>query len=161
MEPVSAIGLAGNILQFVEFGIRVVSKGYKIYRSVDGCLVENLDLEIVTSDLVLLQKKIQTSKPHIIVNEVEDDDQNLRALTQRCSDLADELLEKLNKAKAQGRFRKWKSLRQAIKSVWSKKDVDEMANRLQSFKSEIQLHLMISMKFVVVTDSINVSIYSS
>ena len=147
MDPLSAVSLAGNILQFVEVGIRVVSKGHKIYRSVDGCLMENLDLEIVTSDLLVLQKKIQTSKLCEPVTGTEmDQSQALQTLAERCSDLAEELLEKLNKAKAQGRFRKWKSLRQALKSVWSQKEVDGMANRLQSFRSEIQLQLLISVR---------------
>jgi hypothetical protein len=69
-------------------------------------------------------------------------------LVRRSLGLAEELLEKLNKAKAQGRFRKWKSLRQAVKSVWCKKGVDEMAQTLKSFRDEIQTHLFMSVMYV-------------
>lgn len=147
MDPLTAIGLAGNLVQFVDFGIRVVSKGFKIYRSVDGCLIENLDLEVVTSDLLVLQKKLGDSKPRANAKDPElEDFKSLEPLIKRSSDLAEKLLEKLNAAKAQGRFRKWKSLRQAVKSVWSKREVDEMADRLQAFKSELQLKLLVSLR---------------
>ena len=70
MEALSAVSLASNIVQFLEFGLRVLSKGNKIYRSVDGALEENLDLEVVTYDLVVIQTKLKCtpipSKPSIL-----------------------------------------------------------------------------------------------
>lgn len=102
MDPVTAIGLASSPVQFVDFGIRVVSKGFKIYRSVDGCLIENLDLEVVTNDLIVLQKKLAT-KPGIEASSKElEEFKSLELLLERSSDLAEKLLVKLNVAKAQG-----------------------------------------------------------
>lgn len=149
MDPVTAIGVAGSIVQFVDFGIRVVSKGYKLCRSVEGCLPEDLDLEVVTSDLLVLQTKLVDAQPgaNVTYKELEEF-RSFEPLIKRSSDLAEQLLTKLNAAKAQGRFRKWNSLRQAVKSVWSKKEVDDMAERLQSFKSELQLKLLVSLRQV-------------
>lgn len=62
MEVLSAISLASNIVQFLEFSLQVLSKGNKIHRSVDGTLEENLDLEIVTSDLLVMQTKLQNNQ---------------------------------------------------------------------------------------------------
>ena len=67
-----------------------------------------------------------------------------------CAGAAEKLLKKLNMAKAQGRFRRWKSLRQALKSVWSKAEVEEMARILHGFRSELQLRIMISLRYVPV-----------
>src|SRR5579871_6769347 len=123
MDPLSVLSVASNIVQFVDFGLRVVSKGNQIYRSVDGRLAENLDLEIVTSDLLLLQHKLQRCIPVSSgTSPVSEDTQALQSLCQSCTTTAERLLERLNMAKAQGRFRRWKSLRQALKSVWSKAD---------------------------------------
>ena len=36
LDPLTAIGLAGNIVQFVDFSSKIVGKANKIYESVDG-----------------------------------------------------------------------------------------------------------------------------
>ena len=149
MDPLSCLSIASNIVQFVDFGLQVVSKGNQIYRSVNGALAENLDLEIVTNDLLILQAKLRSFRNTPSYAEaVSNDTRALEILSQACADLARKLLEKLNMAKAQGRFRRWKSLRQALKSVWSKQDIDEMAKRLQGFRSELQLHILVTLKYV-------------
>ncbi|KAL8830632.1 MAG: hypothetical protein Q9170_005650 [Blastenia crenularia] len=128
MDPLSGISLAGAILQFVDFGLRTVSKGMQIYRSVDGALTENLDLEAVTNDLLVIQAKLQCSPPPSDMPSMPSKDaQAFESLSATAAKAAEKLLERLNMVKAQGRFRAWKSLRQALKSVWSKRDIEEMA----------------------------------
>jgi hypothetical protein len=46
-DPVAALGLAANIFQFVEQGCKLVSKGKQLYKSADGALKENVDIEII------------------------------------------------------------------------------------------------------------------
>ena len=149
MEALSALSLASNIVQFLEFGLRVVSKGNKIYRSVDGILEENLDLEVVTRDLLDMQSKLKCTL--LASNHTQlasNDAKSFNTLSEACAGLADRLLEKLNMVKAQGRFRRWKSLRQALKIVWSKQDIENFKNTLQSFRSEMQIHLLVSLRSV-------------
>ena len=149
MDPLSGLSVASNIIQFIEFGTKIVSKSYKIYRSVDGTLEENSDLEVVTSDLLVLQSKLQhipqssQSQP-ILINDTAA----FKRLSDACADLAGKLLQKMNAVKAQGRFRKWKSLRQALKSVWSKDGIQEIAGRLQGYRDELSLRLLVTLKCV-------------
>src|SRR4051794_32273960 len=51
MEPLSAIGLAGNIIQFVDFGAKVVSIAAEIHKSSTGSLREHEELDLVVKDL--------------------------------------------------------------------------------------------------------------
>ena len=149
MDPLSGLSIASNIVQFVDFGLRVVSKGNRIYRSVDGALTENLDLEVVTNDLLVIQAKLRCSCLTSADTALPlEDVKAFDALSSACFDLARRLLERLNMAKAQGRFRRWKSLRQALKSVWSKPEIEEMANTLHSFRSELQLRLLVALRQV-------------
>ena len=153
MDPLSGLSVASNIVQFIDFGLKVVTKGRKIYRSVDGTLAENSDLEVVTSDLLILQSKLQCLPPISNKDGVGmDDTEAFKKLSNSCAELAGKLLQKLNMAKAQGRFRKWKSLRQALKSVWSKGEIEEMASRLSGFRGELQLHLLMTLRFVLNSD---------
>lgn len=59
MDPITAIRIAGSIVQFVDFGLKVVSKGNHIYRSGDGSLSEDHDPEVLTKDLVLFNARMQ------------------------------------------------------------------------------------------------------
>lgn len=47
MDPLSSLGVAGNVIQFVDFGIKLVSRFNQIYRSADGALQENTQLSEV------------------------------------------------------------------------------------------------------------------
>jgi hypothetical protein len=51
MDPLTALGLASNIVQLISFSSDLVAKGREIYQSTDGTLVENLELETITKSL--------------------------------------------------------------------------------------------------------------
>ncbi|KAH6684057.1 hypothetical protein B0J14DRAFT_555059 [Halenospora varia] len=145
MDPLSALSIAAAVVQFVDFGIKVVSKGNQIYRSGDGSLDENHDLEIVTNDLLVLQTKLdQTGQRTDLDGRPTEDEVILRRLSTTANELAKKLLTRLNMVKAQGRFRRWKSFRQAIKSVSSQKEIDSLARRLGLVKEELQMQILIS-----------------
>ena len=50
LDPFSALGLASNIVQFIDFASKLVSKSVKLYRSSSGKSTEDT-LEQVTHDL--------------------------------------------------------------------------------------------------------------
>ncbi|KAF7555302.1 hypothetical protein G7Z17_g2296 [Cylindrodendrum hubeiense] len=52
LDPISAVGLAAGILQFIDFTSRLVSVGREITESYDGTTVEHSDIEAVTRNLV-------------------------------------------------------------------------------------------------------------
>lgn len=100
---------------------------------------------------LLIQTKLQRSTQALGLSDTgEEDAKELRSLSRACVGAAERLLRKLNMAKAQGRFRRWKSLRQALKSVGSKAELEEMARILLGFRSELQLRIMISLRYVPV-----------
>ena len=128
MEPLAALSAAGAIVQFVDFGMRVVSKGNQIYHFGDGSLDGNHDLEVVTNDMLVLQTKIdQVAQPSDTETQRVDGGVAFERLNASANELARTLLSRLSMVKAQGRFRRWKSFRQAIKSVSSQKEIDNLA----------------------------------
>jgi hypothetical protein len=145
MDPLTAIGLAGNLLQFIELATKIISKGNRIRQSADGLLEEYHDLEIVTRDLLVLQAKLKPV-PDAADNFHSDEDREMNDLLDASNELASKLLTRLNMAKAQGRYRGWKSLRQALKSVTSKDEVEDMARRLSTFRDEFQTRILVSLR---------------
>lgn len=59
MEALAAVSLAGNILQFIDFTSRLVSKGREIHTQ--GSLSEHSDLENVTTRLVEFNLELRES----------------------------------------------------------------------------------------------------
>ena len=150
IDPVTALSVAGSIVQIVDFGIRVLSKGKHIYHSADGTLSADHDLEAVTTDLPLLQAKLQQSwRPVDVLTALTDEEQRMHDLCLSCDSTAQKLLDRLNMAKAQGRPRRWKSLRQAVKSICSKHDIEEMSNSLHNFRTQLNTHLLVSLRSVL------------
>jgi hypothetical protein len=149
MEPLSALSLAGNVIQLVDFGLRIVSKGNQIYHSGEGVLSEDHDLEVVTNDLLVICTRLHRSvRTQGWQTPPSEEDQALEELCRISNELATKLLERLNMAKAQGRFRRWKSIRQALKSVWSKRDVDDMARRLEMLRNGVNSRILVSLRYV-------------
>jgi hypothetical protein len=135
MDPLTALGLASNVIQVVDFSIKIVSKGRQIYKSADGALVETVDLEAVTTNFTIINEKLRKSMPVGLGSPLLD-------VCQRCQNTADELLMGLEKQKIQGNKTKWKSARAALRTLWSKEVVEDLEVRLESLQAQLRTHLL-------------------
>jgi hypothetical protein len=61
MDPLTALSVAGNIIQFVDFSYKLISSSYKLYESASGALVENLELEAIAESVLELNVKVKDS----------------------------------------------------------------------------------------------------
>ena len=145
MDPVTALGLASNVIQVVEFSIQLVSKSVEIYK--DGSLAENVDAEEVTQSLKGLNGKLQRSVQDSRCDEsLSEADQSLMELCENCERTANELLTTFDRVKVTGKHRKWKSARQALKSILKKDDLELLERRLGTYRSEINLNVTVSLR---------------
>ena len=154
LDPLTAISLSGSILQFVDFGGKIVSGSYEIYRSGKGALQENLEIENITKEVNRLNVKILSFRtdyppsPHL--NALSQDDASLRELAQSCKLVADDLLDMLQQLKTRPsstHSRKWTSFRTAVASQtpWNKDKVLSLEKRLH----RIQEHIIRRLTFMM------------
>ena len=142
MEVLAAIGLAGNIIQFVDFGGKLISKTVEIHKFGTSALAENINIETTTNDLALLSTKLCDS-----ANSTGDT--ALRGLCQSCNTVATELLTVLDSVKVHRGQNKWKSFREALRCVWSKEDIALLEQRLARFRDELNLSIAIDLRSVM------------
>jgi hypothetical protein len=140
METLAAIGLVGNIVQFIDFGSKLVAKSVQLYQSSDGALAENVDTETATNHLVLLNNKLRDAN--------RTSDVELENLCKSCSTVADELIRALGELKVQGGQKRWKSMRKAIRTVWSKDKIQGIEKRLANFREVLSLHIIVDLRCV-------------
>lgn len=92
MELLIAIALAGNILQFLEFGIKATSKAHELHSSASGTLEENLLLEYLSEHVSEVVKKLGTSSGHPGLDDIYE----------RCLDSTTQLQDELEGLKVRG-----------------------------------------------------------
>ena len=141
MDPLTIIGLVGNIVQFVDFSGKLISKSTELYQSSEGALAANIDTETATNHLVLLNNKLKNAA-------TTTGDGALERLCKSCGTAADELLAALDKVKVKGKQDKWTSIGKALRSVWSKEEIVELERRLAKFREELNLHVVVDLRCV-------------
>ena len=142
LDPIAALGLAANIVQFVDFSWKLINDAKDLYESNNGASADNDVLQSVTNDIMLLDNKLTApTAPGAIPDSI-------RTLASQCKDVARELLRVLDKLKVDGPHKKWKSFVQALRSVWKKKQIQSLVERLERLRSEMQFRLQLSVMLV-------------
>jgi hypothetical protein len=152
MDPLSALGVAASVVQFVDFAGKIVFKARDIYKSSQGSLQENDQTETVTKRLQemanQLNNAVHQSKAHLAAggpsNEPLSFAVRISDVCKECIEVSKELLSKLGNLKVpkDSQHRRWKSFRQALKSVCSKHEVEALAKRLRCLKDEINSYIL-------------------
>ena len=154
MDPLTALSLAGNIIQFVDFGSKLLQKGHEIYNSVDGASIGNKELEAAAINLRELSGRLNAST---VSRRARRDvgvtgtvpDVAIVQLSKNCLLVAAELLQVLDRLRVQGDSnRRWKSFRQALKSSLKQGRVNELNNRLQTLRQELSFNVLVSLRSV-------------
>lgn len=141
MEILAAISLVGTLVQFVDFGSKLISKSVQLCQYSDGVLTENINTETATNHLILLNSKLGNA-----ANATGD--KVLEALCKSCSAVAVELLGALDTLKVNGEKEKWKCMRKALRSLWSKEKIHGIEKQLASFREELNLHVIVGLRCV-------------
>ena len=149
LDPFSALGLAGNIVQFVDFASKLFSKSKELYKSSSGATKENQELEDATDTLRRLcasLKKVDQGGSKS-AGRLNDEDV-LRALANNCHVTANELLSALEDLRTRGPHGKWQSFRQALRTAWKEDKILAMENKLASYRSQLTLQLSAMQEYV-------------
>lgn len=140
IDPLAALGLAGNIVQFVDFSYVLVCESKALYESRTGATADNVLIETIITDLDLLNAKLTApSAPGQIPDPI-------RSLASQCKQVATDLLNVLDDIKVKGSHKKCKSFIQALRSVWKKEEIEALVRRMESLRSEMQFRLQVMMR---------------
>ena len=148
MDGLSVLSVAANVAQFIEFTCSLLTKSKEIYTSAHGAPIQQVEMEAAIKRLIELSERIKTAPPRKRGSIAQD--QVLTSICQGCITISIQLLAKLNKLKIEDgvKHRGYKSFRQALKSVWARGSIDEMAARLDAFRREMNAHVLVSLRCV-------------
>lgn len=176
MDPLTALGLASNIVQFVDFALKLYSASAEIVGSARGATAQNLELDKVytrlqtfTSDLKLAADS-EPSTPAdghpaagALGNALGDAPGNAHTKAIRphvaaieqiavdCRVVCDQLLDVVNGLRVDpaASNRRLRSLGAALKTAFSAKKIAGLDERLKRFQSLLALHFFPLLKLVL------------
>lgn len=120
LDPLTAVSLATTVVQFVDFTSKVISKTSELRNSAYVNSNEVYSAEVVTSNLVNLSEKLKDGlRIAEATGPLLEDDQALENLCNACIGVSEKMLHRLKGLKIQQGDGKWKTMIQAIKTVWS------------------------------------------
>ncbi|KAI0385919.1 hypothetical protein F5Y04DRAFT_160000 [Hypomontagnella monticulosa] len=140
MEPLSALSLAGNVIQFIEFTTKLLSTSIEVYRSAEGASNDHLTLGEICGQLSGLSGRLRASK----VNHRESASElALRDIADLCNADCARILAVLNDLKVkEGSHRAWNSFRHALKHAWKgEREVEKLMGQLRDRQAAMTLHI--------------------
>jgi hypothetical protein len=95
--PLSGLPLATNTVQILDLSSKVISKSCRIYRSIDGTLSKNFELEVVANDLSRLAQRVRNKG--LNSTTLSEEERYLQTKSDSFSHIAEERLRRLEKLK--------------------------------------------------------------
>ena len=149
MDPLSAVGLAGNILQLIDFSRKLLSDSRQIYESAQGASVKHFESASAAETLIKLDKKIQESF-RAKTGNLTVDEQELRRLCENCRRAALDLVTALNRFKLTNtKHRMCGSVWLAFTSNLRKDEIGDLLGRLQESRQQLDSHVLACLRYIV------------
>lgn len=144
LEALAAVGLAGSIVQFVSFSSNLFSQTKQIRSSVSGLPSDLDNLATITTSLndfcdTFSQATAQRSQDRTHAA--------LQDLAAECGNASIELSNAIDRVRRRKLPSKLSSFRACLKYIWSQRDIEEMANRVNSFRTALILQLEVMTKY--------------
>jgi hypothetical protein len=133
MDPVSAFGLAANILQFIELGYNLASTIYQL--SKHGELAKYKEATFISEDLNKICKDTK-------VRGYTTDELALQQLGMACERKIEHLDSILQRLKGQSGDGTFKLLQKAVQTMIKEKEIIMLEGDLDRLKSQIIMHVL-------------------
>jgi hypothetical protein len=145
LDPFSALSLAAAIIQFVDFSSKIVLGATELYRSTTGSLTKNVELSTIVADLgeISSNLRVYDRESHLY----SKDERALSNLAIQCKGSAEALLIALDDLSIKEPHKRWKSVRQALRSVWKENEIRDLQKRLDSFRSQLTIRLVATLRY--------------
>lgn len=138
MEVLAALGLAGNIMQFIDFGIKSAKSVRELYKSVDGSLQKLAELE----KEAIIQAGLFDSK------DVPRDERLAQSVAFCCS-TSNELVELLRSLRVDPqKHRLLEAASKSLKAHYAKSRIKELERKLMHARDHTCARLIVILRFV-------------
>jgi hypothetical protein len=145
MESLTALGLAANIVQFVDFSTRLLAEASEVYHAATGLPKEHVELQDVADNLNSMVERlvIPTNRGPSSSAQAEISKIALSAM-----EVAGDLIRTVEKLKvSDGSKNKWRSFRQALSTLWIKDKIESSQKRLGAIRDQLSSQVLAYVRY--------------
>ncbi|KAI3325623.1 hypothetical protein HD806DRAFT_490791 [Xylariaceae sp. AK1471] len=148
MAELAFIGLASNILQFLQLGINLAAEARELYKSASGTTIINAQLEADAEELRSLMEQLQTPDtslaPSIDKTKAE---KQLSSSVKSCIEVSNMLLRTLDGLKVKdAHISKLKAIKQVFSNESKRDKVNQLHSRLQDLQDSTMLRIIVVLR---------------
>lgn len=134
-ESLAALGVAANIAQFIELGIKAVSVITQVYQSSDGLTSDNREFALVANDL-------KQHLPTILGDVAVPSDPQLKNLLSDCIEIATALEGEIKSITApEGGARSLSKLLLSARAFTKRSRIEELHQRMLRMRDQVSFRL--------------------
>lgn len=148
MDPITALSVAGTVVQFVDFGHKLISASWQLYTKSELGVHEQAASAAndILDYTVKLRRNLRTPGSATLTEE----ELLLETICKGCDDLARDLLARLDKLKVPQKNKKgkaiiWRTLTAAFQSIWTGEDLLAIQDRLDEYRKQIDSRVIRSL----------------
>lgn len=143
MDPFAALSFAGNVLQFIDTGLKILHQSSEILHSSTSAPPAIEELLVVARGLARIGHDIRSPSSQELDTSGENEGVNeLKAVAKGCEDVATRLSSTLIKLRRSDTGSRWQAIRQSARIMHKKSDIQEMSDLLSQFRGQISLHVL-------------------
>ena len=138
-DPLSIVGLAASIVQFLDFGFRLIKCAKEVLQSAEGVRKEISQLRRATEDI-----KNQALAATSTAQQQSKDEKAIRDLANQCIPLSDTLIKKLEslQIREDAWSRTLEAIRISAETLFKRKDIRELAEKLKSIDEDLRSRIV-------------------
>ena len=143
LDPLSALSLASNVVQFIDFGNRLISEIQEIRQSASGLTKENIDF-LFTAEAFRRKSDILFANPTdgIGSSSLSLSRSALQEFAVPCRQVSDELIAILEGLKVMEPRKRQQSFRQALRSITKRRKIKELVAKMEILRKLVNSHLI-------------------
>jgi hypothetical protein len=151
MDAITALGVAGNVVQFIDFGQKLLSTSFEIYKATNGASTRNKESETLLKDFI---ESIDTVSADLVqygtrlglTLQQTTSSNGLQEIVDDCRSLAADLLARFEKLKLERKPGRWKSVLRAVKCMWAESELQDWQARLVRYQSQLEWRILVSLR---------------
>ncbi|KAE9370522.1 hypothetical protein N431DRAFT_492596 [Stipitochalara longipes BDJ] len=137
MDSLTALSIAGTLIQFLDFALKILTTSHQLYKIPSGSLSAHEELKCVGRDFSGLAKRLNHAR-RSLVSELAQYEPALEDLCIRCEIVVQELTEHLGTLKTEGKKQPLKIFRASFKATWDQERLDVLVQKLQSLSKSLE-----------------------
>jgi hypothetical protein len=147
MEPLSAFGLAVNIIQVVDFSATLLREAYELHQSSTGQTAEHAELKQIAESLSQMCHAL--SVPSHRQRGLGVAGAEILTVAASAKAVAEDLIAVIERLRVKdGGSRHWRTFRQALATLWKKSKIERYEKRLVAMRGQLQAHLVAEVAYV-------------